>query len=165
MANITLKGNAIETVGTLPSVGSAAPDFTLVQSDLSEISLKDYAGKKVVLNIFPSIDTGICAASVRRFNEGSNSIGKCGSRVCVSADLPFALQRFCGAEEINNVATASSFRSSFGNDYGVSITTGPLAGVLSRCIVIVDESGNVTYTEQVPEIAQEPDFDSALKAL
>lgn len=164
MATVTLKGNPIETRGTLPSVGSSAPDFTLVKHDLSETRLTDYNGKKLILNIFPSIDTGTCAMSVRKFNQKAASLDN--SKVlCVSKDLPFALGRFCGAEGIDNVATASAFRSSFGEDYGVTFTSGPLSGLLSRAIVIIDESGNVIYTEQVGETADESNYDAALAAL
>lgn len=164
MATVTLKGNPIQTVGNLPEVGSAAPDFTLVKQDLSEIQLADYSGKKVILNIFPSIDTGTCAMSVRAFNEKAASLSNC-SVLCVSKDLPFALGRFCGAEGINNVATASSFRSSFGEDYGLTFSTGPLSGLLSRAVVIIDEQGKVIYTEQVSETADEPNYDAALAAV
>ncbi len=165
MAKITLKGNPIETAGDLPAVGTAAPGFTLVKNDLSEVSLKDYAGKTVVLNIFPSIDTPVCASSVKRFNEEA---GKLTDTVvlCISADLPFALGRFCGAEGLENVIPLSTFRSpDFGKNYGAVITTGPLTGLLSRAIVIVNPSGNVSYIEQVPEITQDPNFDAALAAL
>jgi thiol peroxidase len=164
MAQVTLGGNPIQTVGDLPSVGSDAPDFTLVKSDLSEVSKADLAGKKVVLNIFPSIDTPTCATSVRTFNEKAASL-EGAVVVCVSADLPFAAGRFCGAEGIANVAAASTFRSSFGADYGVTLADGKLAGVLARAVVVLDESGKVSYTELVPEIAQEPNYDAALAAL
>lgn len=164
MATVTLKGNPIETVGELPEVGSKAPDFTLVKDDLSETHLSDYSGKRVILNIFPSIDTGTCAMSVRTFNEKAASLNN-STVVCVSKDLPFALARFCGAEGINNVATASAFRSSFGEDYGLTFSTGPLAGLLSRAVVIIDEQGKVIYTEQVKETADEPDYDAALAKL
>lgn len=165
MAQITLQGNPIETVGALPAQGSAAPGFTLVKTDLSEVSLSDFSGKKVVLNIFPSIDTGVCAASARRFNtiasQKDNTVV-----LCVSADLPFAHQRFCEAEGLENVVPVSVFRSpEFGKEYGVTITTGPLTGLLSRAVVVIDNVGNVAYTEQVPEIAQEPNYDAALAVL
>ena len=161
MASITLKGNAINTSGSLPEVGSAAPAFTLVKVDLSEVSLSDFAGKTVVLNIFPSIDTGVCATSVRTFNEKAAD----GAVVLnVAADLPFALKRFCGAEGIDKVDSASSFRSSFADDYGLKIIDGPLAGLCSRAIIVIDGEGKVAYTEQVPEIAQEPNYDAALAA-
>ena len=164
MATITLKGNPFSTQGDLPAVGSQAPAFTLVKSDLSEVTLASLAGKKVVLNIFPSIDTGTCAMSVRKFNESASSLDNT-QVVCVSADLPFAAGRFCGAEGINNVITGSSFRSSFGSDYGVTITNGPLAGLLSRSVVVIDEKGKVLYTEQVAETVNEPNYDAALAAL
>lgn len=164
MATVTLKGNPIETVGSLPEVGSAAPDFTLVKHDVSETRLADYSGKKVILNVFPSIDTGTCAMSVRAFNEKAASLNNC-TVLCVSKDLPFALGRFCGAEGIDNVTTASAFRSSFGEDYGLTFTTGPLAGLLSRAVVVIDEQGKVSYTEQVSETADEPNYEAALAAL
>lgn len=165
MAKITLKGNAIETIGELPAKASAAPEFTLVKTDLSEVSLADYKGKKVVLNIFPSIDTPVCAASVRYFNKAA---GESDNTVvlCISADLPFAHTRFCETDGLKNVESLSVFRSpSFGKDYGVTITTGPIAGLLSRAIVVIDGDGKVIHTEQVPEIAQEPNYDAALAAL
>lgn len=164
MAEITLGGTPVSTVGTLPPVGSAAPDFTLVGADLGEINLSDYRGKRVVLNIFPSLDTGICATSVRTFNQRAAGLDNT-VVVCVSADLPFAHERFCAAEGIDQVVTGSTFRSSFGTDYGVTMADGPLAGVLSRSVVVIDEAGNVIYTEQVPEIKTEPDYDAALAAL
>ncbi len=165
MANITLKGNPVETVGELPQPGSNAPDFTLVKSDLSEVSLKEYQGKRLILNIFPSIDTPTCATSVRSFNKEAGSQNNT-VVLCVSADLPFAAGRFCGAEGIDNVATGSTFRApTFGKDYGVEITTGVLKGLLSRAVVVIDESGKVIHTEQVPEIADEPNYASALTVL
>ena len=165
MAGITLKGKPINTVGTLPAVGKKAPEFRLTKSDLSDVGLKDFQGKKVVLNIFPSIDTGVCATSVRKFNqEAANLAGAV--VVGVSRDLPFALKRFCGAEGINNVVTTSDVRDgSFGKAYGVTMADGPLEGLLSRSIVVLDENGTVKYTEQVPEITQEPDYAKALAAL
>lgn len=164
MAKITLKGTAINTIGELPAKGSAAPDFTLVKQDLSEAVLADYKGKRLVLNIFPSIDTGVCAMSVRKFNEKAAAL-KNTVVLCVSVDLPFAQSRFCGAEGIKNVVTVSAFRSAFGDHYGVTIADGPLAGLLSRAVVVINEAGKVIYTEQVPEIAQEPNYDAALAAL
>lgn len=164
MATITLDGNPINTVGELPAVGSQAPAFTLVDSELGEITLEDLRGKRVVLNIFPSLDTGVCANSVREFNQRAGSLENT-QVVCVSADLPFAHGRFCAAEGIENVVTGSVFRSSFGEDYGVKIADGPLAGVLSRAVVVIDENGTVTYTQQVPEIKQDPNIDEALAAL
>lgn len=165
MATITLKGNPVETIGQLPEVGTQAPAFTLVGPDLKDVSLAGFAGKKVVLNIFPSIDTGTCAMSVRRFNEAASGLENT-VVVCASADLPFAAARFCGAEGLENVRTASSFRSpEFGKDYGVTFTSGPLAGLLSRSVVVIDDKGQVIYTEQVQETTEEPDYDAALAAL
>ena len=164
MATVTLKGNPIETVGELPARGNAAPDFTLVKTDLSEVSLSDFRGKNVILNIFPSIDTGVCAKSVRTFNEKATGLENT-AVICISADLPFAAARFCGAEGIENVTTASSFRSSFGKDYGVTISSGPLNGLLSRSVVVIDTTGKVIYTEQVPETGQEPDYENAIASL
>ncbi len=165
MASITLSGNPINTTGNLPVKGVKAPDFKLVKSDLSSLSLGDLKGKKVVLNIFPSLDTGVCAASVRQFNAAASKLDNT-VVVCVSKDLPFAHSRFCVAEGLQNVVSASDFKDgSFGKDYGVTIADSPLAGLLSRAVVVLDEEGIVKYTEQVPEIAQEPDYESALKAL
>jgi thioredoxin-dependent peroxiredoxin len=165
MAKITLKGNAIETIGTLPAKGSTAPNFTLVKTDLSEVTLADYKGKKIVLNIFPSIDTPVCATSVRQFNKTAGELTNA-VVLCISADLPFAHTRFCETDGLKNVESLSVFRSNaFGKDYGVTITTGPIAGLLSRAIVIIGADGKVIYTEQVPEIAQEPNYDAALAAL
>lgn len=165
MAQVTLKGNPIETVGTLPAVGTSAPSFTLVKQDLSELTLSSLKGSRVVLNIFPSVDTGTCATSVRKFNEKAAGLNNT-QVVCVSADLPFALGRFCGAEGIKNVATASVFRSpEFGQGYGVVFTTGPLKGLLSRSVVVIDENGKVLYTEQVAETVNEPNYDAALAVL
>lgn len=165
MASITLKGNPISTVSELPSIGSAAPAFGAVKTDLSACTLADLAGKKVVLNIFPSIDTGVCATSTRRFNQEAAALDNT-VVVCVSTDLPFALSRFCGAEGLKDVVPVSIFRNpEFGKNYGVTIADGPLAGLLSRAVVVIDESGKVVYTEQVPEITQEPNYDAALAAL
>ena len=164
MAQITLQGNPIETIGQLPALNSQAPGFTLTRTDLSEASLSDFSGQNVVLNIFVSLDTSICAASVRRFNQELSSLDNT-VVLCVSADLPFAHQRFCEAEGLDNVIPASVFRSpEFGKDYGVTITSGPLAGLLCRAVVIIDKDGKIIYTEQVPEIAQDPDFAAALQA-
>ena len=163
MATVTLKGNPIETVGELPKVGDKAPAFDLVKDDLSAVKLSELKGR-VVLNIFPSIDTGTCAMSVRQFNQKATALDNT-TVVCVSKDLPFALGRFCGAEGIENVLVGSAFRSSFGEDYGVTFKTGPLTGLLSRAIVVIDENGQVVYTQQVPETADEPDYDAALNAL
>ena len=164
MAQIAFKGSPIQTCGELPAKGTFSPNFTLVKQDLSETLLADYKGKTLVLNIFPSIDTGVCATSVRQFNEKSATL-KNTVVLCVSMDLPFAQSRFCGAEGIKNVVTASAFRSAFGDHYGVTIADGPLAGLLSRAVVVINEAGKVIYTEQVPEITQEPDYDAALAAL
>ena len=162
MATITLEGNEIHTVGELPAVGSDAPAFTLTNAELGPATLSDYSGKKVILNIFPSIDTGVCAESTRRFNAAAGSLDNT-AVLCISADLPFALSRFCGAENLDNVVTLSTFRNpEFGDAYGVRISDGPVAGLMSRAVVIIDENGKVVYTEQVPEIVQEPDYDSAL---
>lgn len=164
MATITLKGNPIETVGLLPEVGSQAPDFSLVNSDLSETFLADFKGSRLLLNIFPSVDTPTCAMSVRQFNQQAAALSNT-KVLCVSADLPFALGRFCGAEGIDRVSSASCFRSAFGQDYGVAIKTGPLAGLLSRAVVVINENGTVIYTQQVQEIADEPDYQQALAVL
>jgi thioredoxin-dependent peroxiredoxin len=163
MAQITLRGNAINTVGELPAVGSPAPAFALTGSDLAPVSNDQFGGKPVLLNIFPSVDTPVCATSVRTFNERAAESGL--SVVCVSKDLPFAQARFCGAEGIENVKTASAFRDSFGEDYGVTIADGPFAGLLARAVVVIDTDGNVAYSELVPEIANEPNYDAALAAL
>lgn len=163
MATITFKGSPVSTSGELPAVGSEAPEFTLVTADLSEITLHSYSGTKV-LNIFPSVDTGVCAASVRTFNQ--KAAGLHGVKVInVSADLPFAHKRFCGAEGIENVVSASTYRGSFLRDYGVEMTSGPLAALAARAVVVIDETGEVVYTQLVPEIAQEPDYDAALAAI
>lgn len=165
MATITLEGNEIHTVGELPAIGSDAPAFTLTNSEMGETSLADFAGKKVILNIFVAIDTGICAESTRRFNTAAGSLDNT-VVLCISADLPPTLARFCGAENLNNVITLSTFRNpEFGNDYGLTITDGPIRGLNSRAVVIIDENGKVIHTEQVPEIAQEPDYDDALTRL
>lgn len=165
MATITLKGNPINTIGSLPANGTQAPDFDLIKNDLSHISLADYKGSRVILNIFPSIDTGICAASVHTFNE--KAAGLANTKIlCVSRDLPFAQARFCGAEGIDSVETVSDFASGqFGKDYQVTIADGPMANLHSRAIVILDEEHKVIYSEQVPEIVQDPDFEKALAAL
>ncbi|MFV1956225.1 MAG: thiol peroxidase [bacterium] len=165
MAQITLKGNPINTVGDLPEVGTQAPDFMLTANDLSDVVLDDYAGKKLVLNIFPSLDTDVCAASVRKFNEEAGGLSNT-EVLCISKDLPFAQSRFCGAEGLDNVTTLSCFRyRTFGDNYGVRIADGPIAGLMSRAIVVIDEDGKVIYREQVPEITQEPDYESALAAV
>ncbi len=162
MAQITLRGNAINTVGELPAVGSPAPGFSLTGTDLGTVSDDQFRGKPLLLNIFPSVDTPVCAASVRTFNERAVASGL--TVVCVSKDLPFALKRFCGAEGIENVTTASAFRDGFGEHYGVTIADGPMAGLLARAVVVVGGNGDVVYTELVPEIGQEPDYDAAVVA-
>ncbi|BCO37735.1 putative thiol peroxidase [Mycobacterium heckeshornense] len=144
-------------------MGSPAPGFTLTGTDLGAVSSDQFRGKSLLLNIFPSIDTPVCATSVRTFNE--RAAGKGLSVLCVSKDLPFAQQRFCGAEGIENVTAASAFRSSFGEDYGVTITDGPMAGLLARAVVVIGADGNIAYEELVPEIATEPNYDAALAAL
>lgn len=164
MSDITLKGNTIHTVGQLPEVGTQVKNFRLVNDKLEVKTIEDYQGKKVIFNIFPSIDTGVCAASARKFNEEATSLENT-VVVNVSKDLPFALGRFCAAEGLNNVDTLSDFRGTFGEDYGVTITDSPMQGLLSRAIVVADESGKVIYTEQVPEITQEPDYEKAIAAL
>lgn len=165
MAETKLGGNPVHTSGDLPKVGSQAPDFTLTKTDLSEASLSDYAGKKVILNIFPSIDTDVCAASVRKFNEEAAKTD--GAVVlAISKDLPFAHKRFCGAEGIDNVVSLSELRNDdFGSAYGVRLTDGPLAGLFARSIVVIDENGKVVHNQLVPEIKEEPDYEKALGAV
>jgi len=165
MATVTFQGNPVTTAGDLPAVGKKAPAFVLTGKDLSDVSLANYAGKTVVLNIFPSLDTSVCAMSVRRFNAEAAAL-KDAVVLCVSADLPFAMGRFCTTEGLANVVPASVFRCpKFGKSYGVAITDGPLRGLLSRAVVVVDKAGKVAYTELVPEITKEPDYAAALKAL
>ena len=165
MATIKLGGNNIETLGTLPKVGDTAPDFNLTAQDLSTKTLADFKGSRVVMNIFPSIDTNVCATSVRKFNEKATYL-KNTKVLSISKDLPFALKRFANDEEIENVINLSDFRDgSFGTNYGVEMSTGDLKGLLSRAVVVLDENGKVIYCEQVPEIGQEPDYLSALKPL
>jgi thioredoxin-dependent peroxiredoxin len=164
MATATLHGNPVHTVGDLPSVGASAPAYTLTGQDLSDVSSDGFAGSRVVLNIFPSVDTATCAASVRRFNELAASLDNT-VVVCASADLPFAMRRFCGAEGIENVVTGSTFRSSFGTDYGVTMTDGPMRGLLARSVVVIDTDGSVLYTQVVSDIGTEPDYDAAVAAL
>lgn len=164
MAQVTLGGNAVNTNANLPAVGSPAPDFTLTGSDLGDITSASLLGKKVILNIFPSIDTPTCATSVRTFNVRAADRDDA-VVLCVSADLPFAQGRFCGAEGITNVINASGFRSTFADDYGINLVDGRLAGLMARAVVVIDEAGTVAYTELVPEIAQEPDYDAAIAAL
>ncbi len=165
MAEITFKGTPVHTCGTPPEKGAQAPDFTLTQGDLSDTSLKDFAGSKLVLNIFPSIDTGVCAASVRAFNEKAASLENA-KVLCISRDLPFAQARFCGAEGIENVTMLSEMRDrKFGENYGICLTDGPLRGLLSRVVIVLDGDGKIVYTQQVPEIGDEPDYDAALESL
>jgi thiol peroxidase len=164
MSQILFKGGPIETSGVLPSIGSKAKDFQLVAKDLSTKTLADYAGNKLVLNIFPSIDTGTCATSVRKFNE--LAAGNDVHVLCISRDLPFAQNRFCGAEGIANVATLSDFKAGqFGKDYGLEMLSGPLAGLHSRCVIVLNEQHEVIYTEQVADIVDEPNYELALAAL
>ena len=159
MATVTFKGNEVKTSGQLPAVGAQAPDFKLIGSGLNEISLADFKGKRVVLNIFPSIDTGVCATSVRKFNQWASNQDNT-VVICVSKDLPFASGRFCGAEGLEKVITASDFRyNNFATDYGVLMTDGPLAGLMARSVVALDENGKVIYKQLVPEITQEPEYD------
>jgi len=164
MATTKLGGNPVNTSGSLPNTNAPLPAFTLVKDDLSEVTNSDLKGKRVVFNIFPSVDTPTCAKSVRKFNELAANMNNT-VVLCVSADLPFAQKRFCGAEGIANVQNASSFRTDFGKVFGVSLVDGPLKGLLARAIVVVDEAGKVTHTELVEEIAQEPNYDAALAAL
>ncbi len=165
MAQITLKGNPVNTVGELPALGSIAKNFTLVKTDLSSATLDDFKGKNVVLNIFPSVDTGTCAASVRRFNEEVSNLDNT-VVLCISRDLPFAQGRFCGAEGIENVVMLSDFKTgAFGIDYGLQIADGPLAGLTSRSIIVLDGNGKVIYTEQVAETVDEPNYAKAIESL
>ncbi len=165
MARITLKGSPYETSGELPSVGSQAPDFRLVDNEMNDVTLASHAGKQKVLSIVPSLDTGVCAESTRKFNQRAADLGHAVVLV-VSSDLPFAQTRFCGAEGIEGVSTLSLMRSrAFARDYGVLITNGPLEGIMARAIVVLDENDKVVYTQLVPEIGQEPDYDSAIAAL
>jgi len=165
MATIALKGNPVHTSGSLPAQGTMAPDFLLTKTDLSDVSLSDFKGKNIVLNIFPSLDTAVCAMSVRKFNaeaeKQANTVV-----LCISRDLPFAHARFCAAEGLTNVVPASELRNNnFGTDYGVLITDGPLAGLHSRAVVVLNGDGKVIYTEQVPDIVQEPNYEAALASL
>ena len=165
MAQVTLKGNPFHTSGELPKVGTAAPAYTLVRTDLSEVSGQDLAGQRVVLNIFPSVDTPTCAASVRKFNARANEKPNT-TVLCISADLPFAQKRFCGAEGLDNVVPVSVVRApEFGQSYGVTLVDGPLKGLLARAVVVLDAAGKVIHTELVPEIAEEPDYNAALAVL
>ena len=164
MATITFQGNTINTKGNLPAVGSQASDFLLIGEDLSEKTLADYKGKKVIFNIFPSIDTVVCAQSARTFNEKANALENT-LVINVSKDLPFALKRFCAAEGLENVHNLSDFRGNFGENFGVTLEDSALKGLLSRAILVLDENGQVIYTEQVPDIAQEPNYEAALASV
>lgn len=164
MATITFKGSNVQTVGNLPAVGNKAKDFTLVGTDLSDKSLSGYKGKNVILNIFPSVNTGVCATSVRKFNEEAASLENT-VVLCISKDLPFAQSEFCAAQGIKNVEMLSDFRTNFGEEYGVQMVDGPLKGLLSRSVVVINTDGDIVYEEQVPEITQEPNYSAALKAL
>ncbi|QOI96884.1 MAG: thiol peroxidase [Flammeovirgaceae bacterium] len=165
MAQTKLGENVVNTIGNLPATGSAAPAFTLTGNDMKDITLNQFAGKNVVLNIFPSIDTGVCATSVREFNKRAASLSDT-TVLCVSKDLPFAMKRFCGAEGISNVITATDFRGrGFSKDYGVELVDGNFAGLCARAVVVIDKQGKIKYTELVPAIGQEPNYDAALAAL
>lgn len=165
MASITLGGNPIHTSGTLPQIGSKAVDFSLLKTDLSSATLADFSGKKLVLNIFPSVDTGTCAQSVRTFNESAGKLDNT-TVLCISRDLPFAQKRFCGAEGLENVVNLSDFKSGeFGKNYGLEMIDGPLAGLHSRVVIVLDENGTILHAEQVSEIADEPDYEAALAVL
>ncbi|MEJ8598426.1 thiol peroxidase [Riemerella anatipestifer] len=164
MAKLTLKGNEISSVGELPKLGETIKDFNLVASDLSEKTKNDFSGKRKVLNIFPSIDTGVCAASARKFNEEASKLDNT-IVINISRDLPFALGRFCAAEGLSNVETLSDFRGNFGEEFGVTLVDSPLKGLLSRAVVITDENDKVIYTEQVSEITNEPNYEAALASL
>ena len=165
MAQIAFKGNPAHTAGELPKAGDSAPDFSLTGTDLADISLASYSGKNLIISVFPSLDTPVCAASVRRFNVEAGKL-KNTVVICVSRDLPFAHKRFCVAEGLSNVVSASEYRNaSFSDGYGLRIIDGPLAGLLSRAIIVIDATGKILYTEQVPEITQEPDYDRALAIL
>lgn len=165
MASITLNGSPFHTIGDLPQIGDQAPSFSLIKTDLSETTLADFKGSRLVLNIFPSIDTSTCASSVRAFNQKAAALDNT-KVLCISRDLPFAQARFCGAENLDNVITLSDFDSgNFGRDYGLTIADGPLKGLHSRVIVVVDQNGTVIYTEQIVEIADEPNYEKALAVL
>ncbi|MCA1908377.1 MAG: thiol peroxidase [Magnetospirillum sp.] len=165
MASITLKGNPVSTVGDLPELGGKAPDFSLTRTDLSDVSLADLAGKTVILSVFPSVDTPTCATSVRKFNAEASKLADT-VVICASADLPFAHKRFCGAEGLDNVVSASDMRDKdFGKRYGLTITSGPLAGLLARAVVVIGADGLVKHAQLVAEIADEPDYAAALAAI
>jgi len=165
MANVTLLGNSINTIGNLPEIGSQAPNFRLTKTNLSDIALNDYIGSKLILNIFHSVDTGTCAKSVRHFNQEASNLENT-KVLCISKDLPFAQERFCGAEGIENIEMLSDFRNGqFGKDYNLEFANGPVKGLLSRCIIIINENGKILYSEQVKEVTEEPDYKKALEAL
>lgn len=165
MATTHFKGSPVNTCGTVPTVGAAAPNAVLTAADLSDVQISDLRGWRLVLNIFPSVDTGVCAASVRKFNQTATTLEKT-KVLCISRDLPFAQKRFCGAEGIEHVTMLSEMRnSSFGEAYGVRLVDGPLAGLLARAVVVIDAEGQVAHSQLVPEIAQEPDYDAALNCL
>ncbi|MEH6537269.1 MAG: thiol peroxidase [Psychroserpens sp.] len=165
MATVTLGGDTVHTSGTLPSIGSTAPNFKLTATDLSSVSLNDYAGHNLVLNVFPSVDTGTCAQSIREFNKAASTLENT-KVLCIARDLPFAMARFCGAEGLDNVVSLSDFRDgNFGKSYGLDFTDGAFEALLSRCVIIVNTEGKVVYTEQVPEIADEPNYKVALDTL
>ncbi|AZA09164.1 thiol peroxidase [Corynebacterium pseudopelargi] len=164
MALTHFQGNEAHTNGNLPEVGSSLPEFTLVGTELKELSNQDFAGKRLVINIFPSIDTGVCAASVREFNQRAAALDNT-TVLCVSEDLPFALARFCGAEGIENVVSASGFRSNFAQDFGVKLQDSPLEGLMARAVVVADQDGNILHAQLVEEIGTEPDYDAAVEAL
>ena len=164
MAKITFKGNPIQTNGDLPEVGSTLKNAHLVNQALENKSISDYKGKKIILNIFPSIDTGVCAQSVRTFYEKANSLNNT-KVINISKDLPFAFQRFCAAEGLENVESLSDFQNDFQNQYNITLADSPLKGLFSRAVIVADENGKVVYTEQVPEIGQEPNYEEALKHL
>lgn len=165
MANIKMKGNTVRTIGELPDIGEQVKDFVLVKNDLSRASLSEFKGKKLVLNIFPSIETRVCSASVRQFNKLAAELENT-LVICISRDLPFALNRFCGAEGIENVITLSDFdKGKFGRDYGLEILDGSFQGLLSRAVIVTDENGIVVYNQQVPDIGEEPDYEKALESL
>ena len=165
MASVTLGGTPVNTSGTLPTVGSQAPDFKLTATDLSTKTLNDYSGNKLVLNVFPSVDTGTCAQSIRTFNKEASTLGNT-KVLCISKDLPFAMARFCGAEGLENVVSLSDYKNgSFGKTYGLDFADGAFETLLSRCIIVIDSNGEILYTQQVNEIADEPNYDKALASL
>ena len=164
MTTLTFKGSRVETNGTLPAVGDTLPDFTLTTTDLGEVTSDDFEGRRLVINIFPSVDTGVCAMQVRTFNKAAANLDRT-SVIAVSMDLPFALSRFCGAEGIDNVQTLSAFRSTFGTDFGVTMTSGPAQGLFARAVLVVDDNRTVIHSELVSEVGDEPDYEAAIAAL